>query len=171
MQKIHALLGLFILLLIVLVINPRVINDANNTILGRIMIIGFILFLTVHNTTLGLLAALCLIIAVNMFFMEGFTENNTKKMDKVIEKMENNTTTPVNDVTNTVTDITDTPMSDTVVSDDKKAVDMVNINTQPAHEAIQSVDSNAISVSKDNFVSNQVESLDPSVQGFALLHS
>jgi hypothetical protein len=37
------------------------------------VLIGVVLFFTMNNVTLGLLTALCLIIASNMFFMEGLT--------------------------------------------------------------------------------------------------
>ena len=67
----HGILGLFILLVIILMLNPRVIYNLHNNVLGRVVLIGVILFFTTFNVTLGLLAALCLIIASNMFFMEG----------------------------------------------------------------------------------------------------
>jgi hypothetical protein len=38
------------------------------------MMIGLVIYFTCHNTTLGLLVALCLIIAINMFVMEGIDE-------------------------------------------------------------------------------------------------
>jgi thiol:disulfide interchange protein len=74
MQKIQVLFGLFILILIVMFMNPRIINDVNKSVLGRIMMIGLVIYFTCHNTTLGLLVALCLIIAINMFVMEGIDE-------------------------------------------------------------------------------------------------
>jgi hypothetical protein len=40
------------------------------------LLIGVILFFTTFNVTLGLFAALCLIIASNMFFTEGLTTLN-----------------------------------------------------------------------------------------------
>jgi hypothetical protein len=52
-------------------IKPRVFYNLYNHILGRVLLIGVVLFFTMFNVTLGLLAALCLIIVSNMFFMEG----------------------------------------------------------------------------------------------------
>jgi hypothetical protein len=69
----HGILGLFILLVIILMLKPRVIFNLHNNILGRVVLIGVVLFFTMNNVTLGLLTALCLIIASNMFFMEGLT--------------------------------------------------------------------------------------------------
>jgi hypothetical protein len=74
MQKIQVLFGLFILILIVMFMNPRIINDVNKSVLGRIALIGLVIYFTCHNTTLGLLVALCLIIGINMFVMEGIDE-------------------------------------------------------------------------------------------------
>ena len=69
----HGILGLFILLVIILMLKPRIIFNLHNNILGRVVLIGVVLFFTMNNVTLGLLTALCLIIASNMFFMEGLT--------------------------------------------------------------------------------------------------
>ena len=69
----HGILGLFLLLVIILMLKPRVLFNLYNNILGRVVLIGVVLFFTTCNITLGLLAALCLIIVSNMFFMEGLT--------------------------------------------------------------------------------------------------
>ena len=73
MYKMHGILGLFLLLVIILMLKPRVLFNLYNNILGRVVLIGVVLFFTTCNITLGLLAALCLIIVSNMFFMEGLT--------------------------------------------------------------------------------------------------
>ena len=73
MYKNFEIYGLFLLLVVVLLIKPRVIYDLYNNILGRLILIGIVVFLTTNNITLGLLSALCLIIASNMFFIEGMT--------------------------------------------------------------------------------------------------
>jgi K+-sensing histidine kinase KdpD len=76
MYKKHGILGLFLLLVVILIVNPRVFYNLYNNILGRVLLIGVILFFTTFNVTLGLFAALCLIIASNMFFTEGLTTLN-----------------------------------------------------------------------------------------------
>ena len=65
-------------MVIILAINPRFIYSIYDTILGRIVLIGIVLFLTMNNTTLGLLATLVIIISLNQFstFVEGM-ENAT----------------------------------------------------------------------------------------------
>lgn len=76
MYKKHGILGLFLLLVIILMLKPRVLFNLYNNILGRVVLIGVILFFTMFNVTLGLLSALCLIIVSNMFFMEGMDNLN-----------------------------------------------------------------------------------------------
>ena len=83
MYKHIGIYSIFLLLVAVLLVNPRIIYNSYNNILGRICLIGIIVFLTVHNVTLGLLSVLCLIIASNMFFIEGMTiGDDTQTIDK-----------------------------------------------------------------------------------------
>jgi hypothetical protein len=82
MYKTLGILGLFLFLVIILIIDPRVIHTAYNNTLGRIILIGIIIFFSINNVTLGLLAALCLIIASNMFFIqESFVEGIVETTD------------------------------------------------------------------------------------------
>ena len=68
MSFLKELFALFLLIVAVVIVNPSIINDLYDNILGRIVLIAIILFFTMHNTTLGLLVALCLIAASNQFF-------------------------------------------------------------------------------------------------------
>jgi hypothetical protein len=70
-NKMRGILGLFLSLVIALVISPRTIKNIYDTILGRLVLIGIIVFFTIHNVTLGLLVALIVIISSNMFLFEG----------------------------------------------------------------------------------------------------
>ena len=78
MAFLKELFALFLLIVAITTISPNIINDLYGNILGRIVLIAIILFFTIHNTTLGLLVALCLIVASNQFFgvnkirIEGF---------------------------------------------------------------------------------------------------
>jgi hypothetical protein len=143
MQKIQVLFGLFILILIVLFMNPRIINDVNKSVLGRIMLIGLVIYFTCHNTTLGLLVALCLIIAINMFVMEGIDETLAPEIEEEEEK------------------------AVTMPMEEEEGVD-----TQTAHESIQPVESNTVPVSKDTFSSVDVAPLNPEDRkdGFAVIY-
>ena len=160
MQKIQFLIGLFVLIVIVLVLNPRVINDIHKTILGRIMLIGLVIFFTAHNTTLGLLVALCLIIAINMFFMEGIDETLSKTIG------DDNVTT---DSTEPTIKVSTTALKE----EEKEEENDDGVDKQTVHESIQPIESAAIPVNKNDFKSIDVAPLDPvnSKQGFSLLYS
>jgi hypothetical protein len=82
MQKIHGLIGLFLMLVVTIAVSPGIINNIYDTILGRIVLLGVVIFFTVHNTTLGLLVALCLIVVSNKYLIEG-NENMDDSMDSV----------------------------------------------------------------------------------------
>jgi len=68
----HGLGFLFTMLVVVLIVSPRSINNMYNNILGRVGLIALIIFFSMHNVTLGLLVALCIIVASNMYMFEGF---------------------------------------------------------------------------------------------------
>lgn len=72
--------ALFVVLAIILVVNPRMVNNVYETILGRLFLIGVVIFFAMNNVTLGLLAALAIIVASNQFSF-------------LVEGMENNVTT------------------------------------------------------------------------------
>lgn len=70
--------ALFVALVVILAVNPKVINNIYGTILGRLFLVCVVIFFAINNTTLGLLVALAIITASNQFgtFVEGM-ENQT----------------------------------------------------------------------------------------------
>jgi hypothetical protein len=66
-------MAMFVVLLIILAANPITVNSIYSTILGRIVLIGIVVFFSMNNVTLGLLVALAIITATNQFgsFVEG----------------------------------------------------------------------------------------------------
>ena len=74
-DKIHVLIVLFIVLVLVLVVNPSIIKNMYSSFLGRIMLVFIVLFFAMNNMTLGLLTALVFIILSNMILatQEGVT--------------------------------------------------------------------------------------------------
>jgi hypothetical protein len=92
-MKTKSIVALFVALSIILAIQPRMIYDLYNTLLGRLVIIVVIVFFAMHNVTLGLLVVLALIIVSNKFttFTEGL-----ETMDK--------TTTTLGTVPSTIGD-------------------------------------------------------------------
>ncbi len=72
LNKMHGLGLLFTMLVVILIVSPRSLNNMYNNILGRVGLIALIIFFAMHNVTLGLLVALCIIVASNMYMFEGF---------------------------------------------------------------------------------------------------
>lgn len=70
--------ALFVALVVILAVNPKVINNIYGTILGRLFLVCVVIFFAMNNTTLGLLVALAIITASNQFgsFVEGM-DNQT----------------------------------------------------------------------------------------------
>jgi anti-sigma28 factor (negative regulator of flagellin synthesis) len=79
-MKTQSIIGLSVLLIIILAVNPRAVNNIYETVLGRIFMIGLVIFFSMHNTTLGLLVALAIIAALNEFgsFTEGMENETTE---------------------------------------------------------------------------------------------
>jgi cytoskeletal protein RodZ len=143
LSKTHGLCFLFTLLIIVLIVSPRSLNNLYNNTLGRLALIALIIFFAMHNVTLGLLAALCIIIASNMYMFEGFDGMSEEDKEKLKNKMSSSTTTPSTSTTPSTT-TTSTTSTDGV---DKEAI----------KDAIQAKASNTITVAKTNFASTEVE--------------
>jgi hypothetical protein len=148
LSKNHGLCFLFTLLIIVLIVSPRALNNLYNNTLGRLALIALIIFFAMHNVTLGLLAALCIIIASNMYMFEGLEGMSDEDKEKMKDKVTTATstaptttsTTPIN--THTTTHSTTTHSTDGV---DKEAI----------KDAIQAKESNTITVAKANFASTE----------------
>ena len=143
----NGILGLFVLLVIILMIKPRVFYNLYNHILGRVLLIGVVLFFTMFNVTLGLLAALCLIIVSNMFFMEGL-DNMTIGDDNVVSP-----------------DEAKIKVSTRAEKEEKeKEEEVVGVDRQRVHETIQPKSSKTIPVDKNIFNSEDVSPNESSSQ-------
>ena len=71
--KTKSIRALFVALVVILAVNPKLINNIYGTILGRLFLVCVVIFFAMNNTTLGLLVALAIITASNQFgsFVEG----------------------------------------------------------------------------------------------------
>ncbi len=134
MAFLKELFALFLLIVAIVAVKPEIISDLYDTILGRIVLIAIVLFFTVHHATLGLLVALCLIVASNQFF-------GANKM--MIEGMDAN-------MKNT--------MDDQGKEEDKEKE--ADVSPSRNDEAIKPIDSAAIPVAKDVFSSTDVKPLE-----------
>ena len=73
-MKTHSIVAIFIALVVILAINPKMVNTLYSSVLGRLFLIGIVILLSMKNVTLGLLVALTIISGLNQFgsFVEGF---------------------------------------------------------------------------------------------------
>ena len=73
-MKTHSIVAIFIALVVILAINPKMVNTLYSSVLGRLFLISVVILLSMKNVTLGLLVALTIISGLNQFgsFVEGF---------------------------------------------------------------------------------------------------
>jgi hypothetical protein len=81
-MKTKGIVALFVALVVILGLNPRVVFNVYDSVIGRLVLIAVIIFFSMCNTTLGLLLVLALIIILNRFtsfstFTEGFNTLDT----------------------------------------------------------------------------------------------
>ena len=78
-MKTKGVIALFVALMVILAVNPRTVNNIYSTILGRLVLIGAVIFFSMNNLVLGLLVALAIITATNQFgsFVEGMETMDT----------------------------------------------------------------------------------------------
>ena len=169
MYRKHGILGLFLLLIAALILKPSVLFNLHNNILGRVVLIGVVLFFTTFNVTLGLLAALCLIIASNMFFMEGLTNLNgdettmiqpglTVGDDTVPSGGKISVETKEKVKANAQTKATD---SEVTISELQDQAQEGGVDRTAIHESIQAQSSKSIPTDKSTFRSEEVSASDP----------
>ena len=180
LNKKHGLCFLFTMLVIILIVNPRSINQMYNNILGRVGLIALIIFCAMNNVTLGLLVALCVIVATNMYKFEGFdnasigtganidpsligTGQNIENLKQQLQQAQTASTataTPSTDTTTTSsTDTTTTPSTDTTTttpSTTSSTTSSTGVDRESVKQAIQSKSSNTMGVNKGMFSSTEV---------------
>ena len=72
-MKTHSIVAIFIALVVILAINPKMVNTLYSSVLGRLFLISIVILLSMKNVTLGLLVALTIISGLNQLgsFVEG----------------------------------------------------------------------------------------------------
>ena len=73
-MKTHSIVAIFIALVVILEINPKMVNTLYSSVLGRLFLIRIVILLSMKNVSLGLLVALTIISGLNQLgsFVEGF---------------------------------------------------------------------------------------------------
>jgi hypothetical protein len=87
--KSQSIVGIFLVLVLILALNPKMINNIYDNVLGRIVLICLVIFFALNNVTLGLLVVLIIIAGLNQFgsFTEGFTEGQPVLTKGAIKNM------------------------------------------------------------------------------------
>jgi hypothetical protein len=65
--KTQSIGALFLALVLILLVNPKIVNNIYNSVLGRLFLLIIIAFVTMNNRLLGLLVVLAIIIAINQY--------------------------------------------------------------------------------------------------------
>jgi hypothetical protein len=156
--KTQSIGALFVALVIILAVNPKVINNMYSSLLGRLFLVCVVIFFAMNNTTLGLLVALAVITASNQFgsFVEGM-ENGSSI---TIGEDNNDTTGSQTVLTNSAAEAAKKKISDlkTAAMDGTIGVDKEAIKT-----AIMSKDSKQIPISPN--INSSTEDVSASSSG------
>jgi hypothetical protein len=147
-----AILALFLALLAILIMSPRWLYNIYDNTLGKLILIIVIIFLTRHNTTLGLLAVLCVIVVLHEYmpFVEGMDNNDNIQTPGTIG--EDNIPAPTGpNVQNIITK----EEAKKKLSDLKEKANEAGIDLNDIKDAISSKDSNSIPVDKQTMTSSE----------------
>ena len=84
-MKTNSIMALFVALVVIFAVNPRMVNNLYSSVLGRLLLISIVIFLSMKSVSLGLLVVLTIIAASNQFgsFAEGFEMPETIGEDNV----------------------------------------------------------------------------------------
>lgn len=97
------IIGLLVFMMIVLAINPKIVTQMDQTILGRVVLVAIMICLAASNATIGILCVFIVIVLLNMFGdvtkIEGLTNNKASgwtasNVSNVSKKIENDRTKP-----------------------------------------------------------------------------
>ena len=155
--KMRGIIALFVALLVVLAISPKLINNLYNSILGRILLIAVLIFFAMNNVTLGLLVALCLIIILHKYgvFVEGL-DNMEQTIQTPGTIGDDNVVNPSGDKIKVVTNaVASAPKDGTKLSELKAKAQEKGVDKTDISESIKAKASNSIPVSKSDMGSSE----------------
>ncbi len=166
-MKTNSIMAIFVTLIVILALNPRMVSNIYDTILGRLVLIGVVVFLSMKSVTLGLLVALTIISGLNQFgsFVEGFETPTTIGEDNVPTTgkqvvLTDSETEKVNNAKKTISDLKAQAQSQGIDKEDIKtaimAKDSSTIQTDPnmtTNENVEAFSTNMFTSLKDGFYS------------------
>ncbi len=143
LTRMQGCLSLFVILVVILLVNPSFYYNLYNNILGRVFLIIIMVFFAMNNVTLGLLVALIIIIGTNGYFTEG--------MDNMI---------PPGALKMNPANVGQIQVNTRSESKKKKNSSKDGIDRISLHETMKAQPSEHTSVSKENFTSANVSAAD-----------
>lgn len=154
--------ALFLALVVILVVRPQIINNIYSSILGRVVLLGILIFFSMNNVTLGLLVALAIIAALNQYspFVEGMESRNSRTVG-------DDTTTTTTDGNQTVSANAQAKKDQIAsqitakISELKTQAQEAGIDKQVIQDAIASKDSSTIPVNSNSSSSEEVKASSP----------
>lgn len=151
-------LGLFVLLVTILIVSPKMLYNIYDNVLGKLVLIALVSFLAMHKVTLGLLGVLCIIIVLN-------------KYDNFIEGMDN-IATPDTVGDDNVPAPTDPSVKKVITKEEakkrlselKEKANEAGVDINDIKDALASKESNSIPVDKNTINSSEsVQAFTPSM--------
>ena len=145
--KSQSIVGLFLALVLILALNPKMINNIYDNVLGRIVLICLVIFFALNNVTLGLLVVLVIIAGLNQFgsFTEGFEQ---KEGHPVLTKGAINNMKPILNKQKKLSELKEETATKTTTG--------VGVNLQDLRNTTMPKDSNTIQVDKNMNSSEEV---------------
>ena len=162
-MKTHSIVAIFIALVVILAINPKMVNTLYSSVLGRLFLISIVILLSMKNVTLGLLVALTIISGLNQLgsfvegsFVEGFEattvgEDNVDSTGKQIVLTNAAQGTTVNSAKQKISDLKAQAATNGVDKEDIKAAlqakDSSTIPTDPnmtTNDAVEAFTTNML---------------------------
>ena len=171
-MKTHSIVAIFIALVVILAINPKMVNTLYSSVLGRLFLISIVILLSMKNVTLGLLVALTIISGLNQFgsFVEGFEattvgEDNVDSTGKqiVLTNAALNQGTTLNQGVTGTTEATAQGTTETVNSAKQKISDLKaqaatnGVDKEDIKAALQAKDSSTIPTDPNMTTNENVE--------------
>ena len=169
-MKTHSIVAIFIALVVILAINPKMVNTLYSSVLGRLFLISIVILLSMKNVTLGLLVALTIISGLNQFgsFIEGFEattvgEDNVDATGKQIVLTNAAQGTTLNQGVTGTTEATATGTTETVNSAKQKISDLKaqaaanGVDKEDIKAALQAKDSSTIPTDPNMTTNDSVE--------------
>lgn len=173
--KTKSISALFVALVIILAVNPYLVNNIYNHILGRFALIGIVIFFSMNNLTMGLLLALAIISASNQYspFVEGMQNGTTIGKDNTTSTGTQQILTrdAVKQITQNMSPEQQDEMSKRI-SELKARAEAAGVDTEAIKNAIMSKDSKTIPVdpnsknSEDVSASSEGMLRDTKLEGF-----